>query len=290
MNDFKLDFIGIGAAKSGTTWLSSCLRAHPEICLSEPKEVQYFNFYHTHSDHQINQNRSRPFSWYVKHFQHCGDKKIKGEFSPIYLYDEKAPYLIKEKFPQIKLIACLRNPIDRVYSDYWMRRNYHRKENKIFEDAIKEGNYLSKGFYYLQLKKYFEIFNREQILILFFEDMVKNPDQEVRKVFKFLEVDPNFQVPVKMLFKKGNAAKDVRLNFLIKTANVFQRILINLRLAFIWIFLRNIGVKKLIMKFAVRYYKYPDMSSEMRKHLYEIYRDDIEKLGETLNRDLSHWR
>ncbi len=95
---FKIDFIGIGAAKSGTTWLFHCLGQHPQICLSEPKEINYFN--QRGSFRNFNKNHTKPFSWYINHFRHCQANKIKGEFSPIYLYDEIAPSRINT-FSQI---------------------------------------------------------------------------------------------------------------------------------------------------------------------------------------------
>lgn len=153
--NFNIDFIGIGTARSGTTWLFNALGQHPKICLSEPKEVMYFNYYHVHPNSNINKNHTKPPSWYRNHFRHCQKNKIKGEFSTSYLYDEKAPLLIKKYFPDVKLIACLRNPIDRAYSEYWMYRNKFKIGDRTFENTIREERRnIERGFYYKQLKRY----------------------------------------------------------------------------------------------------------------------------------------
>lgn len=285
---FKLDFIGIGAARSGTSWLANCLRAHPEICLSEPKDIRYFNF----QDHEqgINKNHEKSFSWYMNHFRHCTANKIKGEFSAIYLYDKNAPSLIRKFFPEVKLIACLRNPIDRAYSQYWMWRSYQRIENRAFEYAIREeSQYIERGYYSKQLKRYLEFFSIDQMFILLFDDMINHPLEELCKVFKFLNVSTDTDISSKILRKKVNPSRKVKIKSLETMLHSSQRLLINLRLSFLSFILRKIGVSSLIMKSNTVPFNYPDMKLETRKYLRNVFKDDIKELEKLLNRDLSHW-
>lgn len=215
-NSFKIDFIGIGTAKSGTNWLFYALGQHPQICLSEPKEIRYFN----HQDHQkfltktgdsnlVNKNHTKPFSWYKRHFRHCPEKTIKGEFSPFYLFDEKAPILIKQVFPNVKLFVTLRNPIDRAYSLFWSIAAYRRIEHRTFEEAIK-GNkiYIEHGLYYKYLSRYLQYFSKDQIMVVIFDDVLNQPGEVLKKAFKFLGADTNVKLDLSRGYK--NPAKRSR--------------------------------------------------------------------------------
>ncbi len=108
----KIDFIGIGAAKAASTWIFTCLNEHPEICSDSRKETNFFSRYY---------NYKKGIKYYYSLFSHCSEDKIKGEFSPTYISSPQAPYLIYKHFPEVKLIACLRNPVDRAYSEYNFR-------------------------------------------------------------------------------------------------------------------------------------------------------------------------
>lgn len=213
---FKIDFIGIGAGKSGTTWLFNALGKHPKICLSEPKEIKYFNkIVHSTALTIANYKPSlhkyhyKSFSWYQRHFKHCPENTTKGEFSPSYLYDAEAPSMIKKYFPDIKLIVCLRNPIDRAYSRYWARASYKKIESKTFEYTLKENKtYIEHGFYYRYLTRYLRYFNREQILVVLFDDILNQPEQELSRLFSFLGVCTNVKLDLTSISK--NSAKRSR--------------------------------------------------------------------------------
>ena len=103
------NFVGVGARKAGTTWLAECLREHPEIFMSTPKELSYFGKrYRT----------SRSEEWYLSHFQHAGDYRAVGEYSPSYIRDPDAAKRILEDLGEVKIICALRNPVERFLSDY----------------------------------------------------------------------------------------------------------------------------------------------------------------------------
>ena len=286
---FRLDFIGIGAARSGTSWLSKCLRVHPDICLSEPKEIEYFNL--QHREYGINKNYSRPFAWYMNHFRHCRAGKTKGEFSTIYFSDNRAPALIKKYFPEIKLILCLRNPIDRAYSHYWFLKNVLRTESRKFEKAIsEESHYTETGFYSTQLRHYLEFFKRDQFLILLFDDLRNHPAEQIGALFKFLDVKTDIDIDVNLLTRKVNRSRKIRIPSLQTLLDVSQRFLIDKRLSVISVLLRNIGISGLIGKLNAASFDYPPMKLETRKHLRNLFDDDIKELQIILDRDLSHWR
>lgn len=294
---FNIDFIGIGAAKSGTTWLANMLDAHPDICMSEPKEVNYFNYgdtftnqyYYRRKHRGINPNFKKPLSWYKKHFTHCASTKKIGEFSVLYLYDHKAPRRIKETFPDVKLIAVLRNPIDRLYSDYWMYRGSFKFEDRPFKQAItEEPKYVARSMYFGQISRFLEYFDKDQLLILLYDDIVRDPAGILKTTYGFLGVDDSF-IPNNMN-KRSNYSKQGRYRGVVKTMDIVVRKMVQLRLGFVVRLLKNFRVNKLILSMISKKYSYPRMDKETRQYLRSLFNEDIRKLEVLLDRDLSYWQ
>lgn len=195
------NFIIIGSQKGGTTSLYNYLTQHPYIKAAVNKEVHYFDVHFDKGD-----------NWYRSRFPFCGQDYITGEASPSYIFHPHAPKRIAELTPSVKLIALLRNPVDRAYSHY--NHNLRKKrENLAFEVAIeKEGErlsnklekmleddkyfnakyfhyaYLGRGIYVDQLKNWFNFFSKEQILILSSEDFYADPAVSYSQVLEFLKL------------------------------------------------------------------------------------------------------
>ena len=291
-DNFKVNFIGIGATRCGTTWISKCLSEHPEICFSRRKEVKFFMDKYG--------NYEKGIKWYKKQFPQCGKNKIKGEFTPEYLYSTEVPQRIKECFPKTKLIICLRNPIERVYSNYFYQKNRGKMASLSFEKAIAQNpDFIKSGFYYQQINEYLKLFPRNNILITIYEDIKKDPLSFIQKIYSFLGVDRRF-VP-KSINKIVNPTKEREFRYLLislsiqKTKsflrkNKLGRKLINLS--------KKIGVNRGIVllekintkKEKVKLFVKPPMKPETRVYLQEIYKEDIKHLEKLLNRDLSFWK
>ena len=210
------DFIIIGAQRCGTTSLYKYLTKHPSVARGLLKEVHFFDLHFR-----------KGIPWYRSQFPSLFHKRafIAGEASPYYIFHPHAPRRIFETIPQAKLIALLRNPVDRALSHY-----YHEVANGVeplsFEDAIdREGerldgemekllededyqsfnhrhfSYLLRGIYVDQLKVWMDLFSKEQLLILRSEDMLSDPSATTKRVSDFLGLpgwEPN-------TFKKYNA-------------------------------------------------------------------------------------
>ncbi|HEY4497926.1 MAG TPA: sulfotransferase, partial [Candidatus Paceibacterota bacterium] len=249
-NNFKIDFIGIGAAKSGTTWIARMLEEHPNVCMSEPKEVAYFNelhrqgkqyFYRDKEKSMYNPDFHKPLSWYARHFAHCKHGQKKGEFSPVYFYDEKAAAEIKKHFPDAKLIVCLRNPIDRAYSDYWMIRETFKLEKSSFEEALQNDPlHIEKGLYFKQLSRYLKLFPREQIHIIFYDDIKEKPENTIRALYAFLGVNSSF-IPRGVL-RRSNWSKKARFKGIVQRMDLAVRFLTAARLGFVVRVLKYCGI------------------------------------------------
>lgn len=179
----------IGSQKSGTTSLHTYLSYHPEIFMSKEKELGFF----------VGQNSKKSVDWYRSNFK--TDKPIRGESSMIYTHCTKLPNAaqkIYELIPDAKLIYILRDPIERVLSQY-SHFQADDREGLPFERAIyetKHHGYIERSQYFMQLSAYLKYFRKEQILIFSTESMESDKRQTLAKVFRFLGVDNTFDTPL----------------------------------------------------------------------------------------------
>jgi len=189
-------FFCIGAQKAGTTTLHYILNQHPEIFLPEIKEIHFF-------DRET--NFSKGYDWYNIFFEDVKTEKAIGEICPNYLYDKKTAQRLFEFNPNCKLIVLLRNPAERAFSHYKMRfgrgdekSSFKNAINRELQNIKKETeyplseHYISRGYYDIQLQKYFDIFDKKNILILSFEDdFLKNKNNTIKKILNFIGVNRN---------------------------------------------------------------------------------------------------
>jgi len=287
---FTLDFIGIGAGKAATTTVARLLDAHPDICLSVPKEVRYFNRYNNyHFQCRNNSQFGKPLDWYSNHFTHCQSGSKLGEFSPQYLVDPEAPTAIYERFPDTKLILCMRNPADRAYSSYQMIRHYHRAEKRPFSEAIRaEPEYVEKGLYYKHLCRYLKYFDLSQFAFVLFDDMKKKPAQCIRQLYEFLGVNPNFTP--EHIGLAANPFKRTRFRWLKQLEfHAVNTIAGKGGTAFIeW--LKDKGLNTMMHRIYTQPTQYPPMSTTDRDWLREQFARDLVSLERLLNQDFSDWK
>ena len=207
------DFLVVGAARCGTSALYRGLTQHPSVAPAFRKEVYFF-------DH----NFEKGVSYYRAFFptvlekrnieKRCAEGFLTGEATPCYFFHPHVPARVAKVVPNVKLIALLRNPVDRAYSHYWMklRKEY---ENASFEDAVEREtervngelskmledehyfsydrwhfSYLARGLYAEQLARWMKFFPREQFLILRSEDLYRDPAATYKRVSEFLGLPP----------------------------------------------------------------------------------------------------
>jgi hypothetical protein len=289
-DNFKIDFIGIGDQKSATTWIFQCLKEHPELCLYRNKETRFFE-----SDNLY----KKGIDFYKSLFTHCGIEKIIGEFSPSYIHYPKVPYRIKKYFPNVKLIVCLRNPIEKLYSGYWFDKTGGTGSTSIyknFEDAIdKCPGFVQRNFYYKKLEDYFNIFPKENILVLIYEEIQKDSLKFIQEIYQFLGVKKDF-IPLSA-DRRVNITGAKRLRFPVLNWIVFKTYRFLEKYSFFKKFIDRIDKKEMTAVLAQmspkkisRAVERPPMNLKTREYLQEIYRQDIKNLEKLINRDLSLWR
>lgn len=210
----QIDFIGIGAPKCGTTWLSAQLEAHPHIGFAPDKEVYYF------ADtilRRIAGKELRCFArgdgWYHEQFPAAsGAVSCRGEFCPAYLYSEEAAVRIAAYRPDIKLLLCLRSPVEMIYSWYWYNRNaVVASLPESFEEMMENPFLRDLGCFARHLKPYLDRFPAKNILVVKFDAIRRAPDEVRRGVYEFLNVAANFKPK---LNAETNAARAPRFPLL----------------------------------------------------------------------------
>jgi Sulfotransferase domain len=190
------DFLLIGAMKAGTTTLFAALAAHPHIIRSRRREIHFFGSRYV-----------RGVDWYRRHFPTGAELRrfqaITGEGSTSYLANAKCPARIREVIPRVKLIALLRDPVDRAISHYFHEQRTGRERLPIAEalaaepERVEQGDgeirslgYRRGGLYAEQLERYYTLFPREQLLVLKSEALFAEPERVIHQVYRFLGQDP----------------------------------------------------------------------------------------------------
>ena len=291
------NFLIIGPAKGGTTSLYYYLQQHPQVYMSPVKEPRFFalegedlNFKGQDAKEFVKRSVLN-FDEYCDLFKGVTDEIALGEASPLYMYSQAAPEKIKHYLPDVKLIAVLRNPVQRAYSSYmhYVREAYETlsfeealeiEEERVRDNWVYMWHYTRCGFYYEQLSRYFEIFDRSQIKIYLYDDLVADSKGLVKDMFQFLGVDDTFE-PDMTAWNASGIPKNRLLYLLLERGSVVRSALKVLPESFrkdVATSLRRWNIKSK-----------PALAPETSNLLREIYRDDILKLQNLIQRDLSAW-
>lgn len=289
-----VDFVGLGAARSGTSWIANVLRAHPQICISEPKEIRYFNRYEmpvAHLRDKKNKNFDKSMDWYLQRFRHAKDGQVCGEFSPIYLADAHAPARLHETLPDTRLIACLRNPVARAFSLYRLHVGNGQLPGISFEEALeREPVYVDTGMYAAQLQRFLEFFDREQLHVMIFEELIRDTDTEFKRLFNFLDVEADVSIDYSSFHTNESAKR--RSKKLHRAAFRTSQWLIDHGFSSVMTVLRSAGAHRLFNRInaAPPQAKKVDLREETRAALAERFSDDIHALEGILGREITVWR
>jgi hypothetical protein len=276
------NFLIAGTPKSGTTSLYYYLRQHPDVFMPSVKEPHYF------SNPNFNDPSFRKF--YEGYFDSAGNNKAIGEASVGYLYYPEAARRIKKFIPDCRLIFLFRDPIDRAYSHYW-----HQVRNGVeklsFEDAVAQEEerikkyggthwmyrYVTLGRYADFLLCYLDLFDRDHLLFLTFEDLKKRPLETFRQVIDFLGLDEWLKVDLTPKNLAGKPKSQILMDAIWgrnSLARPFKGILPKR--------IKQWGRAK-IAEINVKPEKYPPMRPETEKelgHTFRPYNEQLETLTE----------
>lgn len=299
MSDRWPDFFIVGAPKCGTTSLFEYLRQHPDLHLLPDKEIHFFG-----NDLKW-RTRYHPVSRYRELIEAAQMQTILGEASVFYMASRSAAAEIHGVAPDAKIIVMLRDPVDMIHSLY-VEGLRSGSENLVpFEKAfeaeterklgrlrvtrdnpgVEEANYYSEiALYSEQLERYLDLFGTDQVHIIFFEDLKRDPAEVYAKVCGFLGVNEAF-VPNFEIHNEHKAIRNFWIWRLVKHPPDRLRALWR---SFFPRWLRS-AVLSRVGSLYLGPKKRSDLSPEIKQKIREIYRKDVVRLSELTGRDLSNW-
>lgn len=280
----KLNFIILGAAKSGTTTVQSYLVNHPRVHMSRIKEPEFFS---------KQENWDRGFEWYDDLFTGASEDQIIGEASTTYTrwpHTLDSSELISRHTNVQRFIYIMRHPVDRAYSHY--SHHMRKKVTRTFEEALAQNEiYFDCGNYIMQIERYLRFYNRKNFLFLFTDDLHSNPEAVLKKVQKFLDLE-HVDLVNKNVIKMNSKDDDHylrhqtfgRLRKSKLLSPVIDQVPAHWRNS-AFEFLRNSKFGKKISSSNI----VPPLSTETRKKLLEKYAPQNQKLSDFLKLDLPNW-
>lgn len=270
------NFLFIGPDKTGSSWIHHVLNEHPDSFVPQKiKETFFFDRFY-----------QRGLNWYFSFFKECpSDAQAVGEICHDYLFSKLAADRIKHDLPKVKVLTCLRNPIERSFSQYLylLRSGITRKP---FATAIKDIPRLTENsLYYKHLSYYFDLFESEKIKVLFFDELRSDPSLFAKDLFSFLglkflkDIDYHQQIlPANrprsfFIARIAKAGADIARRFSLEglVGNIKSSRLMNL------LYLPYKNSNK------------PELNEDIQKKLIQYFYNDIIKLEQLLEKDLSHW-
>lgn len=257
------DFVIVGAVRSGSTALYRYLADHPSISMPDNKEVRFFN-----------RRYDRGLDWYTQQFVGATDDQTVGEATPGYMNDSETIDRMAATIPDARLIAILRDPVDRIYSHYWMDKTQGRGE-PTFEKYLDERSVpFDCGRYAEKLENVCRRYPREQLLVLFYEDLRAHPHDVYRRACRFIGVDDGITSP--SVGQRVNQYVEFRS---LRARNWSKRLPGSLRVV-------DRAIGRLNTRTGV---SYPPMKPETRRQLAEYYSGPNADLEAWLGRGLPPW-
>jgi len=292
----QLDFLIIGAHKSGTTTLTDALAHHPDIFMPSVKETRFFTARWSEGPEFLT-----PF------YRGRRDETLVGGADVHLLFFPEAPERIRQHNPHLKLVCILRNPTERAYSAYWFARKNGWETSPTFEEALEreaeracgdytersELTYLAHGRYHEQLSRFTNLFDRSQLLVLLTEELQGDPHGVEERVIRWLGLEPGLE--------EGVANGDTRRSNVAGRARIpaAQRMLMARDTA-----LRRAARRLLspamrerierrvvapLARFNSAPLEYPAMNPATRERLDEYFQPHNDALARFLGRELAGW-
>ena len=280
------NFFIVGGSKCGTTNISYYLNLHPKIFFSELNEPYYFCKWDVPEEYNRNSMITN-MEKYLDLFKNVKNEIIVGEASSPYLTCPHAALEIKKAFPNSKILISIRNPIERSHSAYFSYQFMKPNEQNFMEMIKTHEKLISKkifyidsilesGFYTKNIKRYQEIFGKENVKVIIFEDYIKNTVQNINSIFNFLGINDKID-----LNEQSKGSYRVPKNFLAKSLlnnKNFRKVST--------ILIPTVMRQKLGDKYFLKQVKKPEMLENERNYLRELYNDEVNELEKFLGKKL----
>jgi hypothetical protein len=292
----KPDFFIVGAPKCGTTALFDYLCQHPEVFMCSVKEPQFF------AEDTLDRFRKvQTWDGYLACFRDSGDAKRVGEASVAYLGSPAAPGRIKAFNPAARIFIMLRNPVDMMYSLHSQRIFDRRERIADFEDALKADedrergssaawvrppglSYRETARYEPQVRRYLNVFGRENVKIIIFDDLKHETAAVYRAALQFLDVRTDFRPEFRLVNANHRARSQWVQEFLKNPPPALRKVTHAVTTRGLRRFVGNC-----VLRLNVAYEPRPAMSPDLRARLQKNLAPEIEQLSGLLGRDLTYW-
>lgn len=310
----KPNFFVIGVVKGGTTSLYHYLDQHPEIYLPPIKETNHFaavdikeeNFLKEYAQdvrinldayiksgmkEQVHIAHVNSSDHYKALFSKVSNEKAIGEISNSYMICPSSAWEIYKYNPNAKILVVLRNPIRRAWSQYLMNLRESKSSEADFIEEIKTDHqanpkgwgvnhqYLELGMYAQQLKPYINLFGRDYVLPVFYEEYRNNPDEVLEKITAFLEVDSNFTFDFSTESNKASMPRSKVVNKLLVSSGLVKAV-------------KDLTPKKLRSGFAKILYSdknMPTIQASQVDWLRSYYEKEVKDLSELIGQDATEF-
>jgi len=272
----KPNFLFIGAAKTGSSWLYSVMREHPGVFVPAIKDPYFFD-----------RNYKRGLDWYLRLFKDApASAKAIGELSHDYLYSPEAARRIKRDLPGVRLILCLRSPMEHIISSYLQMLHAGRTKLPLdgavraFPELVDEPSYSR----YLPL--WFDLFDRSQFKILLFDDLRVSPRGFAHEVFDFLGVSKPDSIDYDKVVNAADLPRSYLMSKLVGTGTNAARRLGLVRA--VGRLKQNPAILRALYR-PVPPVERPALGEAERQRLSPYFRDEIGRTAALIDRDLSRW-
>jgi hypothetical protein len=266
------DFVVAGFPKAGTTTLAAHLMAHPGVWIPPQKELEFFDVQY-----------ARGLDWYEAQLAAAPATAVVGEASPAYLVRGEAVERMARTLPHAKVIAIVRNPVDRAFSHYRFREAWE-PQSESFETAVHSEmagdptsvGLLSWGRYVEHLEALSLLVDRTRIQVVLLDDLVADPAGVLAQLFRFLDVDEQAHMPhTADVQNRAFRFRSVRLWHFMMSHGLWERL--PLRLGFALDRLNRVALPP------------ATMGADIRGELVDYYAPHNGRLASWLGRDLSGW-
>lgn len=276
------NFFIVGAPKAGTTSLYNYLNKVHGIYMSPIKEPNYFSCNTVPDDHPICPIRNK--NKYLALFKKATNENLIGEGSVAYFNDPESPKLIHQTIPKALILISLRDPVERVYSDYlmnvrmgWITSTFHEVIHIDSEHRKKNVNSLfslGTSLYSSHVKRYFDTFSKKQVKILMFEEFIQNPKETLNALLISFGLNQHFDGYEEEIFNPYQEVRGPIAQYILspKIGRFAERVIPS-------------AVRKFVRKnFLLKKVPKPQMNQEDKLFLQNFFRDDVRKLENLLKR------
>ncbi len=299
----KPDFFIVGAPKCGTSALTDYLAAHPDIFMAR-KEMHFFG-----RDLRFGtQFYRRDEKEYLAEFSGWNGQSRISEASVWYLFSRTAAREIKTFNPQARIVILLRDPVDMVYSLFHWFRYDGNEPLRTFAEALKaetvrqvgrgtgRQTYFVQGLVYHQaaryaeqVQRYFEVFGRDRVHVVLYDDLARDAAGVYRDTLSFLDVDAHHTLPEFPRVNPAQAVKSPALRAVLNDAAVRSTLLAVRPLLPRFVFQAFHRIERKLSRINSFAQKSPPLDPALRAQLRRDFAPEVERLGELLGRDLTHW-